>query len=410
MLRVTDLTKHFHFYRHPWDRVVETLSGGRLRRSERFVALDGVSFEVRRGGSLGVVGMNGAGKSTLLRLIAGTLYPTSGTIEAGGRIASLLELGTGFHPAFTGRQNAEMNARFLGLGEEEIAARMGDVIAFAELGPFIDRTLRTYSAGMLLRLGFAVAVNVEADILLIDEALAVGDLSFQQKCIARVLDIRRRGVSTVFVSHDFAAVRALCDEVALLHHGRIVERGAPAAALERYNALIAGHGREEAPGKTEAGAPRRFGNGAATIEAVEVGDAHGTPLRALICGAAAEIRVRVRFHRALARPTVGILLRDRFGNDVFGTNTFLQRLDTGDYAAGQAATFVFRLQVDLGPADYSLAASVHSGESHVQDCYDWIDRCLWLRVLAPAEQRSVGSAYLRAGIAVERDPSSAPAA
>jgi homopolymeric O-antigen transport system ATP-binding protein len=259
-----------------------------------------------------------------------------------------------------------------------------------------------------MRLGFAVAANVDAEILLVDEVLAVGDLAFQQKCIERVKEIRHRGVSTIFVSHDFGAVRTLCDEAALLHRGRIIERGTPAQVLERYNALIAGHGEDDVRAERRAGETRRYGTGAATIESVELLDVNGRALQAVVCGDTIEIRVRLAFHAPIRRPTVGILIRDRFGADAFGTNTFLHEIDTGDYEAGEAATVSFRMRLDLGPADYSVAASVHTRDSHVYDCYDWIDRCLQVRVLPPALHRSVGSAYLQARITVQREAADEP--
>ena len=402
MLRVTDLTKEFRFYRHPWHRVIEGLSYGRIRRAEVFRALDRVTFEVPRGCSLGVIGANGAGKSTLLKIIAGTLHPTSGAVETGGRVAALLELGTGFHPEFTGRQNIFFNARFLGLEDEEIRARMEEITAFADLGAFIDRPLRTYSSGMQMRLGFAVAANVSPEVLIIDEALSVGDAYFQQKCIRRIREFREQGVTVLFVSHDPGAVRTLCDEAVLLAAGSISGRGSPADVLEEYNALIArkseAQGLWSAPAqplKPTAQRGHRSGNLLAAVAAIDLRDADGNPARAFLPGEEAEVRVRVFFLGAIERPTVGILIRDRLGNDVYGTNTFHQEVDTGAYRPGEAAAFSFALRLDLGPGEYTLSAAVHTLDVHVHECYDWVDRCLVFRVLKPPVRAFIGTSFLR---------------
>lgn len=406
MLRVTDLTKEFRFYRRPWDRLVEGLSWGKVRRAEVFVALDRVAFEVSAGRSLGIIGANGAGKSTLLKIIAGTLYPTSGIVEAGGRVAALLELGTGFHPDFTGRQNIVFNARFLGLEDEEIEARMADVIAFAELGDFLDRPLRTYSSGMQMRLGFAVAANVSPEILIVDEALSVGDAYFQQKCIRRIREFREQGVTTLFVSHDPGAVKSLCDEAILLKDGCVIGRGRPDEVLEVYNALIARKSGEEEFFALEAARRpteekgHRSGSFQAVIAAIGLYDAQGRPARAVFPGEEVEIRVTVFFFAPLSRPTVGVLIRDRLGNDVYGTNTFHQEIDSGSYQAGETGTFSFFLRLDLGPGDYTLTAAVHTLDVHVHDCYDWVDRCLAFRVLRLSTRPFIGTAFLHPRVAV----------
>ena len=239
VLRVEGLSKEFRFYSHPWQRLLEWLSGGSIKRSQIFHALRDITFEVKRGSALGIVGVNGAGKSTLLKIICGTLYPTAGQVALSGRVASLLELGTGFHPDFTGRQNIFFNARFLGLKDEEIQDRMENILAFSELDAFIDRPLRTYSSGMVLRLAFAVMANVDPQLLIIDEALSVGDAYFQQKCIQRIRQFREQGVTLLFVSHDPGAVKTLCTEALLLHQGKLLDTGRPDDVLAGYNTLIA---------------------------------------------------------------------------------------------------------------------------------------------------------------------------
>src|SRR5712692_4908578 len=408
-LRVTALSKEFRFYRRPWDRILEWASCGRLRRSQIFVALKDINFAVVRGCALGIVGANGAGKSTLLKIICGTLSPTAGRVEITGRVASLLELGMGFHPDFTGRQNIVFNARFLGLSDEEIHERMEAIIAFSELEEFIDRPLRTYSSGMYVRLAFAVVANVDPQLLIIDEALAVGDAYFQQKCIQRIRRFREEGVTLLFVSHDPGAVKTLCSEALLLHHGQIMDRGRPEEVLASYNTLIARQAgsREilslEAEGaSSQDTALRRSGSFAAIIDAVTLRDAQGQECRSFIAGEEATIAVRVLFMDEVANPTVGILIRDRLGNDIYGTNTHYQQITTGRYAVGEGLEVTFRLVLNLGPEEYSLTVAVHTLDVHIYDSFDWIDRLLVFKVLPPVSGKFVGTAFLQPQVAHRR--------
>ena len=419
VLRVGGVSKEFRFYRHPWDRLLEWVSAGRVQRSQRFVALREISFEVSPGAALGIVGANGAGKSTLLKIIAGTLYPSAGRVELNGRVASLLELGTGFHPDFTGRQNLIFNARFLGLSDAEIDERLAAMIAFAELGEFMDRPLRTYSSGMQIRLAFAVVANVSPHILIIDEALSVGDAYFQQKCIQRIRQFRDEGVTLLFVSHDPGAVKTLCTEAVLLHHGQIVERGKPDDVLASYNTLIARAAgsrailaaeakRAGAPveaehaGSPEEHRPHRSGNFSAIVEHVSLCDARGQECRSFIAGEEAVITIRALCLDTIADPTVGMLIRDRLGNDVYGTNTHSQQVMTGQYDIGQTVQVSFRFGLNLGPGEYTLTVAVHTLDVHIFDCFDWIDRLLVFKVLPPLGSKFIGTAFLHPEITSTR--------
>lgn len=412
-LAVRDLWKTFHFYRHPLHRFVRWATRGRWGAPRDFAALRGVTFDVSRGTSVGIIGVNGAGKSTLLKIITGTLEPTSGSVRLDGRVASLLELGTGFHPLFTGRQNVVYNARFLGLTNDEIQARIPEIEAFSELGEFLDRPLRTYSSGMHVRLAFSVAASVSPDILIIDEVLAVGDAYFQQKCVRRIREFRDRGVTILFVSHDPIAVTTLCDRALLLHEGEIADDGAPASVLTHYNALIARKKAESGYFNLEArseGAPRRrSGSLEAVITEVELLDADGQPARALLAGAEATIRIRIFFLVPLSDPTVGILIRDRLGNDVYGTNTYYQRVATGQRQAGESVEVRFRLALALGAGEYSLTAAVHSFGEHLLDSYDWLDAALIFAILRPDERVAIGVAQLRPRIEVAPGPAASTA-
>src|SRR2546429_7040736 len=237
-LRVEGVSKQYRIYRRPGDRLTESLTRGRLKRHREFWALRGVSFEVERGTTTGLVGPNGCGKSTLLQIIAGTLEPTHGDVSHEGRIAALLELGAGFDPEFTGVENVYMNASLLGLSRRETDALFPAIERFAEIGPFLYQPVKTYSSGMYVRLAFAIAASVEPDILIIDEALAVGDAVFQHRCLRRISELHERGATVLFVSHDPAAVRALCSRAILLNQGRVIADGAPANVLNHYQEIV----------------------------------------------------------------------------------------------------------------------------------------------------------------------------
>jgi len=415
--------KEFAFFRRPLDRAVEWSTLGRVRRHREIVALADVSFDLAAGGALGLIGANGAGKSTLLRLVCGTLYATRGRLEVQGRVGALLELGVGFHQEFSGRQNALLNARLLGLGDDEIAARLADIYAFSELGDDLDRPIRTWSSGMQLRLAFAVAAHVDPALLVVDEVLAVGDAAFTQKCIRRIRKFRADGVGLLLASHDQGALRTLCDEALLLHRGRVLDQGRPDRLLETYNRLIVRGepGRElvviHPPAPPEGGGDRaandtggaRSGNFRAVITGLALTDAAGRPVREVVAGDAVRVTLHVACLLDIEDLTLGILLRDRHGQDVYGTNTWLQRLEPGPQAAGTTLEASFDFRLDLGPGEYTLTAAAHTLDTHVHEAFDWIDRILSFRVLPPA-RGFIGTAYLKPGIALRETTTPAEAA
>src|SRR5256714_4256866 len=237
-LRVHDVAKQYRTYARPGDRLKESLTRGRVRRHQAFWALHNISFELDKGDIVGIIGPNGCGKSTLLQIIAGTLEPTHGEVWHEGRISALLELGAGFDPEFTGAENVFMNASLLGLSRRETEALFPQIERFAEIGDFLYQPVKTYSSGMYVRLAFAIASSVEPDILIIDEALAVGDAVFQHRCLRRIKELHERGTTVLFVSHDAAAVRALCSRAILMRHGRIVAEGEAAEVLNRYQKIV----------------------------------------------------------------------------------------------------------------------------------------------------------------------------
>lgn len=400
-VRLHSVSKRFRLYHKPIDRLLDWTGIGGSHRE--FWALREIDLDIPRGKTFGIIGPNGAGKSTLLKIIAGTLAATSGDIEVNGRVAALLELGTGFHPEFTGRQNIRINGQLLGLSPEEIAAHEEGIIAFSELGPFIDQPIRTYSSGMIVRLGFSIAASVDPQVLIVDEALSVGDARFSQKCIRRIRAFRESGATILFVSHDPVAVSTLCDEAVLLDQGRIVSRGAPQDVLERYGELIAAQGQGDSemrvlwsrPDEREdERPPHRFGSFQAVISRLRVLDAEGTETDTFVSGTEWTVALEVLFLAPVDEPTVGFVVRDRLGVDLFGTNTRRMGVPTGRMEAGQKLEVRARIPLPLAAGDYSVTVAVHEGETHLEQCYDWVDRMQVFRVRDAAPPTSTGTVVL----------------
>jgi len=392
-LRVRGLGKAYRQYAQKSGRLAEWLGLG--RRHELKWVLRDVTFDVAPGEAVGIVGANGAGKSTLLKLITGTIRPTTGAYEVGGRIAALLELGIGFHPDFTGRQNVYMAGHIMGIPAGHISSLMAGIEAFAEIGDNIDNPVRTYSSGMQVRLAFSVATAVRPDILVIDEALSVGDAYFQHKSFDRIRAFRDEGTTLLFVSHNPGTIKTLCDRAILLDHGVKLRDGSPDAVLDYYNALIAAQRSDYEIRQTELAGEvvTRSGSREAVIESVELFEG-GAPVRSVRRGVAASIHVIVQLKKNLPALTVGILLRDRLGNDVFGTNTFYLGTEI-DGRAGESIIIEFAFpHLNLGVGSYSLTVAAHAGEAHVATNYDWWDRTLVFQVVPGDGPQSIGVAYL----------------
>ena len=308
-ISVEHVTRIFRVYPQPVRTLKEMLLTRGRQKPTDVVALEDVSLQIRRGEAVGLVGRNGSGKTTLLRILAGIIKPTAGTALTGGRIASLLELGAGFQPEFTGRENVYLNGSIYGLKRAYIDEVMDEIIAFAELEHAIDLPVRTYSSGMYMRLGFAVAAHLDADILLLDEVFAVGDEAFQQKCFGKIFDFKRRGGTIVFVSHDAASVEKLCERAALLVNGRLDFDGPTHDAITRYHRLLS---LERDPDERQAGL-REWGSGEARIDEVELLAADGSERRQFLAGEPLTLRVRIRTDRPLPAPRLTYELRTDAG-------------------------------------------------------------------------------------------------
>lgn len=398
-LRVRNLGKVYKRYPNNRARLLEWLNPVRQRHQQHW-ALRGVSFEVNAGEAVGIVGHNGAGKSTLLKMIVGTTRPSEGTIELGGRVAALLELGMGFHPEFTGRQNTYMGGQILGLSGQQITERMPEIEAFAEIGDYLDQPVRTYSSGMQVRLAFSVATAIRPEILIVDEALSVGDAYFQHKSFERIRQFRDAGTTLLFVSHSPGAVKTLCNRALLLEDGLMVRDGAPDEVLDYYNALIAKQAEytirqaEELGGKVAV----RSGNRQAEIVTVDLFH-QGQSARAIPQGETALIRVIAAVHEKISDLTVGILIRDRLGNDIFGTNSWHHGQSLRSIQGGSRVQAEFAIpSLNLGIGNYSLTVALHANDTHVSNNFDWWDRALVFQVTPSELPRCIGSAYLTTAV------------
>jgi len=389
-LGVENVSKQYRTYARPSDRLKESITRGRLRRHQEFWALRDVSFELDKGSTVGVVGPNGCGKSTLLQIIAGTLEPTHGNVWHEGRVAALLELGAGFDPEFSGVENVYMNASLLGLSRRETDRLFPSIERFAEIGQFLYQPVKTYSSGMFVRLAFAIAASVEPEILLVDEALAVGDAVFQHRCLRRMQELQERGTTVLFVSHDLAAVRALCARAILLNAGRIIEVGKPAEVLNRYQKIIMAREQAYEESTTASGETTavdeslpplcytyRHGNGSAEIIAAELTDAARHGVEIVETGESLLMRLVVRSNRNIDQPVIGFLIRNRHGISAYGTNTKEQQIELGAVRRGEVLEAVFSFNCWLGIDDYSISCAVHS---HDGEAYDWLDGVRFFRV------------------------------
>ncbi len=390
-------------------------------RADEFWALQDINLEVPKGQTLGIVGRNGSGKSTLLQIIAGTLTPTAGEVRVNGRVSALLELGSGFNLEFTGRQNVFFNGRLLGLSQKEIEDKFDNIAGFADIGDFIDQPVKTYSSGMFVRLAFAVAVNVEPEVLIVDEALAVGDFVFQHRCMRLMRALMDSGVTTLFVSHDSSAIKTLCNSAVMIHEGKVYTSGLPNAVIIEYlklsteqelgevkaeleqsyshvsdntepNKFSALHEAEVLLNQQEQNKvkPPRRGNRKALIEEVKllnfigecINDSH-----ILGFNESVTLLIDVQVYKPLQGCIVGFFICDKNGNEIIGSNTFEENFSIGKLESGDRITIEFKFSLPLRPGSYSL--TVAGSENYSSVTFDWIDNALVFQVLPPDTGKNI---------------------
>jgi len=446
VISAESLTKTYRLYDVREDRVKEAFHPLRKKYHKPFNALDSISFDVRKGETFGIIGRNGSGKSTLLQLISGVLRPTSGRLYVNGKVSALLELGTGFNPEFTGRENIFINGSILGLKRETLENRMEEILSFADIGDFINQPVKTYSSGMYIRLAFAIAINVAPDILVVDEALAVGDMYFQHKCMNRMQQLIREGCTLIFVSHDMGSVKSLCRRALFLDNGRAVCIGdaekvtnryyysliekdenmdsnlpagdGPDAADPQKEALPSGPGRtdpagseagkalspeREAPTDPTRGQPvfsaddafiekvrqTRSGTGEARIQNVRVVDSQGRGISACGFGDKIAVQVHVKFFRDVEDINIGFLVKDKNGIELIGTNLLIEKIPIRKKKAGDAVVTEFRFENILKDGTYSLTVAVGKSDERGRynvKTYDLVDNAAVFKVETPVDK------------------------
>lgn len=376
-IKVNDLSKMYKLYDKPSDRLKESLGLTRKVRYKEHYALQNVSINVRKGETVGIIGTNGSGKSTILKIITGVLSPTSGSVEINGRISALLELGAGFNQEFTGIENVYLNGTMNGFSREEIDAKLDDILQFADIGDFINQPVKTYSSGMFVRLAFAVAINIDPEILIVDEALSVGDVFFQSKCYHKFEEFKKMGKTILFVSHDLSSIAKYCDRVILLDKGVKVDEGSPKQIIDLYKKALVhqltGANEENVTdviGSVEAELTEgqlwksrlrinpkltEYGNSYAEIIDFALMDSYGRITDTIDKGSEFTVKMRVRYQQHLDHPIVAFTIKDLKGTDLCGTNTMYEKNEVRNVKPGDEVIVLFTQKMDLQGGEYLLS-------------------------------------------------------
>jgi lipopolysaccharide transport system ATP-binding protein len=396
LLRAKDLGKAYRTYRSEWQRIGRWLGIKSAPREEHWV-LQHINFEINAGEAIGIVGQNGAGKSTLLKMLTGTLQPTTGTVEVNGRIAAILELGMGFNPELTGRQNVYHAAGLMGFTAHQIDDVMSEIEAFAEVGEYFDQAVRTYSSGMQMRVAFAVATAKRPEILIVDEALSVGDSYFQHKSFDRIREFQEQGTTLLIVSHDRSSIQALCDRVLLIEGGTVIKDGAPEEVMDFYNAIISE--KENATvqvHKLEDGSVQtRSGSGEASIESLALYNDTDTPIEFVTVGQPVSLKIKVKVNQSIPELVVGYMIKDRLGQPIYGTNTHHLDKKMGALDEGVELEYIFKFDANIGVGSYSVAVALHTADTHLNANYEWRDLALVFNVINADKVSFVGSAWIQ---------------
>lgn len=406
-ISVQEVSKIYKLYDKPIDRLKEAVSLTHKSYHRDFFALSDISFEVKKGETVGIIGTNGSGKSTILKIITGVLSPTTGTAEVSGNISALLELGAGFNSEYTGLENIYMNGTMMGFSRQEMERRMDDILRFADIGDFVNQPVKTYSSGMFVRLAFALAINVDPEILIVDEALSVGDVFFQAKCYRRMEEMMKNGTTILMVSHDMGSIIKYCDKVVLLNRGHFVAQGEAGKMVDLYKKILANQTDELAEAlieqKKEAlGLPveaavsdkrmkdrmnlnpevQEYGDGRASFEDFGTLDARGNVTNLLLKGEMFTIRERVRFHAPIENPIFTYTLRDKKGTDITGTNTLFEGTEIKPVKDGDVYTVSFRQKMNLQGGEYLLSMSCTGYENGEHVVYHRLYNVLSLTVIS----------------------------
>ena len=402
VLEINAVGKTFKSYSSEWQRIFSWF-GVQTKPLEEHHVLRHISFSVASGEAVGIIGQNGAGKSTLLKIITGTLKASEGSVSIVGRISAILELGMGFHPDFTGRQNVYHSAGLMGFSLEQIHAVIDDIETFAEIGEYFDQPVRTYSSGMQMRVAFAVATAYRPEILIVDEALSVGDTYFQHKSFERIRQFQKEGTSLLIVSHDRGAIQAICDRAVLLEKGMIIKDGDPEIVMDFYNALIAE--KENSTVKQveiENGKIQTVsGTGEVTIENIGLYNSKEVLAEYVGVGEEITLKVQVAVRQEISQLVLGYVIKDRLGQEIFGTNTYHHDAIVSNAVPGENIEFSFSFPANLGVGSYSVSLAAHSHDTHLSKNYEWRDQALIFNVLNVDKKEFVGLAWIEPKIEVK---------
>jgi len=382
LLSVQNLGKAFCTYRSEWQRFARWF-GLPIKPSEEHWVLRNINFEIQPGEAIGIIGQNGAGKSTLLKMITGTMQPTKGQVQVNGRIAAILELGMGFNPELTGRQNAFHAAGLMGFNAEQIQQAMPNIEAFAEIGGYFDEPVRTYSSGMQMRVAFAVSTAYRPEILIIDEALSVGDTYFQHKSFSRIREFQEQGTTLLIVSHDREAIQSLCNRAILLENGAVIKDGNPEEVFDFYNALIAEkeNSTVEVTQLESGKAQTSSGTGEAKIEKIDLYNSEGESIEIIGVGEQVELRVKVKVCKKIESLVLGYGIKDRLGQIMYGTNTWHTEQIINSPKIGDRYIFKITFPANFGVGGYSVVIALHDRDTHMTENYHWQDLALVFNVI-----------------------------
>tara|TARA_B110000977_G_scaffold157632_1_gene200780 strand:- start:237 stop:1457 length:1221 start_codon:yes stop_codon:yes gene_type:complete len=401
LISVSNVGKSFRSYSSEWRRIAGWF-GYPVRPTEEHWVLRNVSFSIQKGEAVGIIGQNGAGKSTLLKIITNTLQCTEGSVAVNGRVAAILELGMGFNPDLTGRQNVLHAAGLMGFSAEEIQNAMTDIEGFAEVGEYFEQPVRTYSSGMHVRLAFAIATAYRPEILIVDEALSVGDSYFQHKSFARIREFQEQGTTLLIVAHDRAAIQSVCNRAILLEGGLIVKDAKPEEVFDFYNALIAE--KENAKVETvllESGKVKTTsGTGEAEIQSVELVNQNNEPVEVVSIGERVTLIVSTKVAESLGSLVMGFCIKDRLGQIMYGTNTWHTKQVIEEPVVGGEFQFRIEFDANLGVGSYSIAIALHDRENHLSANYEWRDLALVFNVLNSGVHLFEGCNWLQPEIEV----------
>ncbi|MDP1785630.1 MAG: ABC transporter ATP-binding protein [Sulfuricurvum sp.] len=392
---VTGVSKKYFHYTSQWRRIASWFFPS-LKSKEFHTIFQDITFSMQRGETIAIVGQNGAGKSTLLKMIVGIIPPTQGTIERHGKIAAILELGMGFSPELTGRENALHTASLMGYSFHEIEAVMDEIRDFAEIGDYFEEPIRIYSSGMQMRLAFAIATAFTPDLLIIDEALSVGDQYFQHKSFERIRTLKEQGTSLLFVSHDKSAIQSICDRAILIEQGRVIKDGDPEEVMDFYNALIADKENAQVEQITlENGKVQTIsGSGEAKVQDIGLYNGRGEKVELVSVGDHVEMKIRVKVHQEIPELVLGFMIKDRLGQIVFGINSSDHGITYQNLQKDEVIDYLFKFNANIGEGSYSVATALALGKTHLEGNLEWRDLALVFDVVNTKQKHFIGTAWL----------------